>query len=437
MTKCAFIPNFFRFYNIMWRAVLPFLRRNRRLSPTFNQRLNPAAFPKSDIWIQAASAGEAFLALSILKGFRPGTKTRILVTTTTAQGMEILEKGLSRDSALGAPAGTLLIRTSYFPFDLPDIVEEVIDQISPRVMVLLETEIWPALFYRLKKNRIQTLILNARMSKKSFRHYRLTKFLWSALAPDRVLAISDPDALRYGTIFPVSKLSTMPNIKFDSMEVQDDHRTRSDLKDKLAAFLPGGARFSILASLRRQEEKQGIRMIRHLLNRYPDQVIGVFPRHMHRIKAWKKHLKTLRFDFILRSELENLPGTPLKKPNIILWDRFGEMRAAFPLASAVFVGGSLKPLGGQNFLEPVIQGAPTVTGPFWDDFSWVGQSLFDRNIVCKKRNWHEAAQAMVSLLENPPDRGSLRQKAAAYIGSRRGGTDLACQAILESLKNQG
>ena len=130
MTKCAFIPNFFRFYNIMWRAALPFLRRNQRLSSTFDQRLNPAAFPKADIWVQAASAGEALLAVSILKHLCPRERTRILVTTTTSQGMEILNQGLFPDPGTASFSDRILLDLAYFPFDLPDVVAKVIQQVS-------------------------------------------------------------------------------------------------------------------------------------------------------------------------------------------------------------------------------------------------------------------------------------------------------------------
>ncbi len=411
----------------MWGAALPFLRQSRRLGPTFDLRLDPFCLPEADLWIQAASAGEAFLALPILKQLCPDKTTRVLVTTTTDQGMEILEQGLDH---MGKK-GRLVITLGYFPFDRPDLIKRVIRQVGPKAVVLLETEIWPALFYHLKKQKIPCLILNGRMSRKSFRNYRLTRGLWAGIFPDTILCISDMDAQRYQKVFPDSAISTMPNIKFEAMNGETNPETRNMLPN-----LPNTLKLSILASLRRQEETQGIRMLRHLLRQYPDQAVAVFPRHMHRIKPWKNHLKKHRLDFILKSTLDNRPEKALKPGDIILWDRFGEMRSAYARASAVFVGGSLRPLGGQNFIEPVLKGTPTVIGPFWEDFSWVGKKIFDRDIVVKKGSWQGAARAMVSFLETPPDKKELRQKAAAYIASQRGGTGLACRAIMEALETK-
>lgn len=95
MTKCAFIPNFFKFYNILWGAALPFLKRHPRLAPTFDRRINPIHLQPADIWIQAASAGEAYLAVSIIKALKPERAVTILLTSNTDQGMDILTQALS------------------------------------------------------------------------------------------------------------------------------------------------------------------------------------------------------------------------------------------------------------------------------------------------------------------------------------------------------
>ncbi len=423
MKTCVFIPNFLNIYNILWQAALPFLKKNKRLAPSFQKRVTTDHLKNADIWIQAASAGEAFLALSLLSTLEPAQKIKILITSTTSQGIEILKSGLAQKKI----SSNIDYCLDWFPFDIPSTIQAAVTRINPVVMVLLETEIWPALLHYLKKNNTQILIINGRLSKKSARHYKLTNFLWARLSPDNILAISPLDAKRYGQVFDKAQITTMPNIKFDLMESLPDENSRS--KD-LKKIIPKSVPLSILASIRRQEEEAILEIIEYLLARYPGQVVAIFPRHMHRVDAWKKKLARKKLSFQLRSQLQG-SGT---KNRIILWDRFGELRSAYGIASTVFVGGSLAPLGGQNFIEPTVLGTPTVTGPHLDDFAWVGDDIFSRGIVTRCKDPRTVAQTMATHLETTVDRPEQRQKARDYVQKRQGGTILACQTILDLLK---
>jgi 3-deoxy-D-manno-octulosonic-acid transferase len=423
MKKSAFIPNFMGFYNILWAAVLPFLKKHPRLADTFVFRTRAAHLEPADIWIQAASAGEAFLAACVLQRLFPDRPVQVLVTTTTAQGMEILSAELEKKP----PHPHINLSLAWFPFDKPEVAAAAVTSVNPKVMVLLETELWPALLHFLRQNRTRILVVNGRMSKKSSRGYQWTRPLWSRVSPHRILAISGPDADRYARVFDQAQITVMPNIKFETLPSPCPETTVSLPADILPCPLP----MSVLASIRRQEEARAIEMIRSLLDRFPYQVVAVFPRHMHRLESWKRRLKKTGLPFYLRSEL----SAPPAGPGILLWDRFGEMRQAFCHAHAVFMGGSLAPLGGQNFLEPLLQGAPVVTGPYWDDFFWVGKQVFDTGLAHKAPDWRAAANAMVQILNHPVDRRKQQQKARAYVEARAGGADMACRAILAALSD--
>jgi len=423
MKTCAFIPNFLKIYNILWQAVLPFLKKNKRFESSFKKRVQTDHLKKADIWIQAASAGEAFIALSLLSSLKPVQKTKILITATTSQGMEILKSGLASKKI----NGNLKCFLAFFPFDIPETIHGAVTRIDPGIMILLETEIWPALLHYLKKKHTRIFIVNARLSNKSAQHYKLTRFLWAGLFPDNILAISPLDAKKYGQIFEQSQITTMPNIKFDLMESGLEKNSRLAAIKK---FIPGNLPLSILASIRRQEEAQTLKILEHLLTRYPDQLVAIFPRHMHRLDNWKKKLVQRNFPFQLRSQLTTHAATQ----GIILWDRFGELRSAYAVASTVFVGGSLHPLGGQNFIEPVALGAPTVTGSHLDDFAWVGEDIFHLGIVTRCRNGKEVAQTMIRHLETPVERSMLKQQAQDYIQKKQGGTTMVCQMILDAVK---
>ncbi|MFH2092655.1 MAG: glycosyltransferase N-terminal domain-containing protein [Pseudomonadota bacterium] len=421
-TKNAFILNFLKLYNLLWWLCLPFLKKHRRLKPGFKRRVSTHHLSKADIWIQAASAGEAYLAVNIIKKLHFKTLTQVLVTTITSQGMDILKQNLENRKTGYDADQQLKLQIEWFPFDSPKIMKKAVKQINPKLMVLLETELWPALLYYLTMNQTKTMIVNARLSHSSFKHYRQTRFLWKHLAPDHILATSTQDKNRYARIFETSLVQTMPNIKFEAF---DNKALDTDVRRKIKKILPDHLPLTILASVRKEEETIIFKMVQTLLNEFPDQVVAIFPRHMHRIKAWTKMLARGQHHFETRSTLTSL----LKGPGIILWDTFGELKTAYGLARVVFVGGSLKPLGGQNFIEPAMQGATTIIGPYYDDFVWVTEQIFSQNIVIKKQTQAAVCTAILSALKNPVPRSDQIKRCSDFIHSKRGGTAHACQEI--------
>ncbi len=422
MTKTAFITNFFKLYNLIWKLALPFLKRNPRLHQGFEKRISSSHLSLADIWVQAASAGEAYLAVTMLLHISPKTPLKILVTTATAQGMDILQSELTHERI----SQNIDLKIAWFPFDMPDTIRKAVSAIQPKIMILLEMELWPGLLYCLKKRNTKILMINARMSKKSFGRYQKTRFLWKHLAPDLILAISDQDRERFQKIFHTSKIKTMSNIKFESIET--DSSSLPPGREKITEILPTTLPLTILASVRRQEEKQVLLILKNILKSFPNQVVAVFPRHMSRIPSWGKKMTTLGLKFHIRSKLDS----PLIAPGIILWDVFGELKAACEFASVVFVGGSLKPLGGQNVIEPSIHGAVTVTGPYYDDFAWAAEEMFKKGLLIRKSTWKAIAQTMVESLLHPVNRKERKALVQSHIQSKKGGTRQACDEILKA-----
>jgi 3-deoxy-D-manno-octulosonic-acid transferase len=117
------------------------------------------------------------------------------------------------------------------------------------------------------------------------------------------------------------------------------------------------------------------------------------------------------------------------KGSVILWDTFGELVHAYKYAGAAFLGGSLAPLGGQNFLEALNCGVIPVTGPFWDNFSWVGSEIADEGLLRVAGDWHDASDALVEIMNNPPSREKIISAAGKYMKSRQGGAAFACRII--------
>ncbi len=422
MTKTAFITNFFKFYNLIWKLALPFLKRNRRLKEGFEKKISSSHLSPADLWVQAASAGEAYLAVTLLLNLKPRSPLGVLITTTTTQGMDILKSGLSLERI----SQNIDLKIDWFPFDMPDTIRQVLDTVNPKIMILLETEIWPGLLYGLKMKNIKILMINARMSKKSFGRYQKTKILWKHLSPDLILAITEEDRKRYKKIFSRSKSRTMPNIKFESIDT--DSSFFGSERDKIHEILPTPFPLTVLASIRRQEEKQTLLILQKILKAFPCQVVAVFPRHMNRIPYWEKTLSSLNLKYDLRSHL----SSPLTTPGVMLWDVFGELKAACEFASVVFVGGSLKPLGGQNVIEPAIQGAVTITGPYCEDFAWAAEDMVEKGFLIQKKTWKSIAETMVKTLEQPMNREAQKARIQSYLQSKKSGTREACDEILKA-----
>ena len=411
-------------YDRAWQLAIPSLRLNARLKDGYARRRLKTPLPRADLWIQAASAGEAYLACAIAEGLRAsGLRPQVLVTTNTRQGMEIFEKHAGKSQGKNAKPD-LMYR--WFPFDRPRIMEKAAGQVNPKLVVLLETEIWPGLLHSLKKTGCPAVIVNGRMTEKSLSRYIRVRHLLKVLGPKQVLAISDADAARFAKLFGSGIVTRMSNIKFDRLQVGKETGESSTLSN----LLPREGKFLVLGSIRQPEEPQVLEMIQQIRTASYDLTIGLFPRHMHRIDFWKSALSRIKAKWALRSDLKE----PAEPGHILLWDTFGELSEGYSAADAVFVGGSIAPLGGQNFLEPLVHGVQPVIGPHWDNFFWVGQSIFHKGLVFKEINWQKVSARLLHQLETRPDRREIKHQARQYIQSRQGGTSQACQTIGAHLK---
>jgi 3-deoxy-D-manno-octulosonic-acid transferase len=295
-------------------------------------------------------------------------------------------------------------------------------------MVLLETEIWPGLLQALKQHNCKTVIINGRISDKSLKRYLLWPSIWPQLRPTRILAISSADAERFKQLFGPDGIATMPNIKFDRVAPS---ATAADHQNAIKDLLPDGSTFAILASVRRPEEPLVKEIIIDILRKRPHTVIGLFPRHLHRVKAWKETLSRAGIPWSLRSE----SSAPVTAGTVIIWDTFGELQLAYQLCQAAFVGGSLTPLGGQNFLEALISGTRPVIGPSWENFAWVGTEIIDAGLLRVAGNWQEVAILLMEEMGKPSPRNDIINRSLEYFKDRQGGTQKACHAITALLED--
>jgi 3-deoxy-D-manno-octulosonic-acid transferase len=402
----------FWIYQLLWFVAIPLALRSPRLQEGKEERtLQKIRFQKTDIWIHAASVGEAFIARQIIQNFPETEHFSILITTNTRQGKDILEKELSNLQHQ--------ITVAYMVFDQPSLVKKAVAIANPRLLVLIELEIWPALMAEMKRRHIPILIANGRMTQKSFSGYKKVAPLWRRLKPETILAISDEDKLRFQQLFQQSQTFHISNIKFDRIQECQIKKRDNHSKQSL-----------ILASIRKEEEEQVLYLIETLLQEFPNLTIDLFPRHLHRVPAWEQLLQHNKINYSVKSKKSQTDNC-----SVIIWDVFGELMNGYQRADAAFVGGSLADLGGQNFIEAFMNGVIPVTGPSIFNFLWTGEMVFTEGLVKKGRDKKEVAELLKNLLHNPPDRKILQEKANNYIRLQQGGSRKTCQHIVDLMNS--
>jgi 3-deoxy-D-manno-octulosonic-acid transferase len=146
---------------------------------------------------------------------------------------------------------------------------------------------------------------------------------------------------------------------------------------------------------------------------------------MHRLEFWKNTFSEKSIPWKLRSKIVS----QVKSGEIILWDTMGELLYAYSLAKGAFVGGSLAPVGGQNFLEPLTCGLRPVIGPSWFNFYWVGKEIFEQKLVFQVNSWQDVSELFQRNCDTPVDREDTRQALQKYVKNRQGGTKQVCNEL--------
>ncbi len=438
-------------YGLAWRLARPVLRRRRRLADGFSRRLVPDDWAEpADVWLQAASGGEAYLVRELLARTaelpgmgRDDEPLRVLVTTWTRQGLEILQ-GMAVDYATAFP--NLRIRIALFPLDQPSLMFRAVRMVSPRLLVLLETELWPGLLLACTRRHVPVLVLNGRLTPQSLRGFRMLERaapgFWEAAGPRRAAAVSRADAQRYAVLLGAERTLVLPNIKFDralpSVALQADREEQPAFAD----LLPDGTSGRVLlASVREQEEAVLLPAAARLA---ADALVIVAPRHLHRVAAWKRRLEAAGLTCRLRSSCS--AAHPARRHEVLIWDAFGELSALYGTADAVFVGGSLVPLGGQNFLEPLALGKIPCTGPYLDNFAWAleatdvaagsggdGRTLQQAGLIEICDDAGVVAEHLLQRVRRPEPPAEVAARFRAWIAPRKGGAAAGAALMAEYL----
>lgn len=351
------------------------------------------------IWLHAVSLGETRAAKPLVDAFLAQHPTaHIILTHTTptgrAAGQELFADYLS--------AGQ--ITQVYVPYDLPDVLARFLKRFAPTDCWLMETEIWPNLIAACVKRNIPASLINGRLSdktlQKTLKHPFVAQLFGGAYAQlSHVCAQSEVDAQRYVQV-GARHVSVTGNLKFD-MNISPEQVQRGlELKKNT------DKRIVLLASTRDGEEQMWL----DSLDRNDDVQWWVVPRHPQRFDEVEKLLQQAGFDVLRKSQINGKNNA-----QVVLGDTMGEMFVYYALADVVIMGGGWQPLGGQNFLEPLALGRPTIVGSHMFNFAQVTADALDAGVLTQAGQFTQALASVRAILDGAVQK-DVRPFMAQYQG---------------------
>ena len=368
------------------------------------------------VWAHAASVGETNAVLPLLQQLQ-GRGLAVLLTTGTVTSAAIAERRLV--------AGAV---HQYVPLDIPDYVERFLDHWRPNLALFVESELWPGAMTALADRGVSLVLVNGRLSARSFRRWRRAGPFARALMSkvDLCLAQSADDGHRFEALGAAS-VTVCGNLKFDATAPAADAAALQELRDAIA-----GRAVFVAASTHPGEEEMVVGALKTAGSASSNLLTIVVPRHPDRGPEIAEVARAQGFQVALRSAGESIVG----ETQIYIADTIGEMGLWFRLATIAFLGGSLIRHGGQNPIEPAKLAVPIMHGPYIGNFADVYGALKDARAAALVADQAALESALTRLLADDPERQRLAREAHACVERFTGALDrtlAALQPYLEPL----
>ncbi|HVE49121.1 MAG TPA: lipid IV(A) 3-deoxy-D-manno-octulosonic acid transferase [Casimicrobiaceae bacterium] len=402
-------------YTFLWWLALPFvpvrLWWRARREPGYLQNVGERfgayrnASPQGElIWIHAVSVGETRAAAPLVDRLRrERPDATLLLTCMTAAGR-----------ATGASLYGERVLQAWLPYDLPFAVERFLAHFRPVAGVLMETELWPNLIDAAHRRGIPMFLVNARMSARSAKGYaRAGSLTRATLNQLRGIAAQSADDAKRLRELGASDVVVTGNVKFD-IDIPDAMRALGvDLRSRINRERP----VWLAASTREGEENLILDALAR--KRIEKTLLLLVPRHPQRFDDVARLLDARRVPFVRRSTA-TVVGDDIA---VMLGDSMGEMLAYCAASDVAFVGGSLKLLGGQNLLEPLALGVPTLVGPHTFNFAEITERAIEAGAVKRVADADALLAAVDSLLNDTPARARMRDAAQSFMTEHRAAID--------------
>lgn len=387
------------------------------------------------IWLHCVSVGETQaarpLAQAILKKF---PEHRLVVSTITLTGQRVAREVFSKEAAA-------LI---YFPFDWAWTVRRALRHVNPELVLIMETELWPRFLRECRERGVAVALVNGRLSEKSFRRYNLIRGFIKRVVDclDVALMQSETDARRIGALgLEEARVKVSGNVKFDLAASTEESAKTEELRERFN--LDRRSPLIIAASTHATEERIVLEAFKQLraAPAHHEARLLIAPRHPERFNEVAALLSSSGFAWSRRSEA---PRETDEASDVILLDSIGELRAAYPLAALVFVGGSIAPTGGHNVLEPAEAGACVITGAHTNNFAAIIKAFLERDALVQLPTLEdeeaaaaELARSFAELLSDEARRSGMVERAKGVLDENRGATRYTAELIAELFKARG
>ncbi|WP_074383872.1 MULTISPECIES: 3-deoxy-D-manno-octulosonic acid transferase [Acinetobacter] len=363
-----------------------------QLQQELTERFGPFQPPKNlhAIWFHVVSVGETNAAQPLIEHYLKSGHP-VLVTNTTKTGQ-------ARAKSLFLKAPYLdLFQAVYLPADQKVLIGDFYQQYQPKLLLLMETELWPNLLDQAPEFDVPSILLNARLSEKSAKGYARVKGLTRSMLQQlsQLLAQDTATQQRYIELgITAEKTQVLGNIKFDITAPQSFVEHAANLKQ---AWQLAGRKIMILASTHAPEEKEILSALKSALDSNPKLLCIVVPRHPERFDEVFQAAQSLNLITQRRSLAQNIEADT----QVYLADSMGEMWLWYALSQACYVGGSLnEPGGGHNILEPIALNVPTVLGKNYFNFQTIVDEFVQADAVEVVQDAQQAAEVLLELLQD-------------------------------------
>ena len=343
------------------------------------------------LWIHAVSLGEVSAIVPFVTTLHqryPALK--IIVSTVTETGREAVRQRL---------AG--IATHCFLPLDYPWIVNRFITSLNPIGFLFVETELWPNLLRTLSRRGVPSVLINGRLSSRSFSRYRWVRpFMQQILSTVSLgLLQSGRDERRFVELGALpDRMHRTGNMKFDL--TMNGGCVSQALVERSAFGVSEDERLIVAGSTHPTEEEILLESYRELIRSFSNVVLLLAPRHIERSDALAQTIKEFGFPAMRRSRLLEGVTQEAVGPRIILLDTRGELAQVYGLAFMAFVGGTLVPVGGHNLLEPPVWGKPVCFGPYTDHCHEIAELLIESGGGIRVRNGQELTETFAKGMQN-------------------------------------
>ena len=418
---------------VVFLAVSPYFLyqaiRHKKYIGSFGQRLGylPVSLNidgEESIWIHAVSVGEVLTARALVADLKARyPRLRLFLSTTTITGQQVARRSVQDVDAC-----------FYFPFDFAFIVRRTLGIIKPRVFVMMETEIWPNLLRLCRASGVKTVVVNGRISSRSYPRYRLIRpFFRRVLANvDRFCMQSEESARRLTALgADPARVTVTGSLKFDSLDMPTPTSHGKQRERVLRFFRLAPNRVVIVAgSTVKGEEAAVLQAFARVRSAAPGALAILAPRQPERFSEVERLARDAGFSTARRSDL---PIDAEPRVDVVVLDTLGELAQLYQLATAVFVGGSLVDYGGHNILEPAIFGKPIVFGRHMQNFKEIAEAFLANGAAVRVETDRDLESALTALVTDPVRRARLGAAARALVEANRGAKDKTLAMVADLL----